>query len=64
MSWGSLEMQTQVPPLLSLPSSDMAESCSSLFVSDTPAILMAKERTWHDKNEKEGVRHKRQDAHE
>ena len=41
-SWGSLEMQTQVPPWLS---NDAAESCSSLFVSDTPAALMIKERT-------------------
>jgi hypothetical protein len=44
-SWGSLEMQTQVPPWLSLSSSGMAESCSSLFVSDTLAALMIKEGT-------------------
>jgi hypothetical protein len=44
-SWGSLEMQTQVSPWLSLSSSGMVESCSSLFVSDTPAILMVKEGT-------------------
>jgi hypothetical protein len=44
-SWGSLEMQTQVPPCLSLSSSGMAKSCSSLFISDTPAVLMVKEGT-------------------
>ena len=41
-SWGSLEMQTQVPPWSS---NGVAESCSSLFVSDMPAILMIKERS-------------------
>ena len=42
MSWGSLEMQTQVPPWLS---SGVAESYSSLFVSDLPAVFMVKEET-------------------
>ena len=41
-SWGSLEMQTQVPPWSS---NGVAESCSSLFVSDMLAILMIKERS-------------------
>ena len=41
-SWGSLEMQTQVPPWLS---NDVAKSYSSLFVSDMPAVLMIKERS-------------------
>ena len=41
-SWGSLEMQTQVPPWLS---NGVVESCSSLFVGDTPAVLMVKEGT-------------------
>ena len=42
MGWSSLEMWTQVPPWLS---SGMAESCSSLFVSDSPTVLMVKEGT-------------------
>jgi hypothetical protein len=42
MSWSSLEMQTQVPPWLS---NDVAKSCASLFISDTLAILIVKERT-------------------
>jgi hypothetical protein len=45
MSCSSLEMQTQVLPWLSLASNGMSESCSSLFVSNTPAILMVKEGT-------------------
>jgi len=44
MSWGPLEMQTQVPPWLSLSSNGVAESYS-LFVSDTPAILIVEEGT-------------------
>ena len=44
-SWGSLEMQTQAPPWLSLSSSGMVESYSSLFVIDTRAVLMIKEGT-------------------
>jgi hypothetical protein len=42
MSWGSLEMQTQVPPWFS---NDLAKSCASLFIRDTPAILIVKKRT-------------------
>jgi hypothetical protein len=42
MSWGSLEMQTQVPPWLS---NDVTKSYASLFISDTPAVLIIKERT-------------------
>jgi hypothetical protein len=42
ISWGSLEMQTQVPPWLS---NDVAKGCASLFISDTPAVLIVKERT-------------------
>ena len=45
MTWGPLEMQTQVVPWLSLSSNGMAESSSSLFVSDTPAILIVEEET-------------------
>jgi len=45
MSWGPLEMQTQVPPWLSLSSNGMAESSSSLFVSDTPTIFIVEEGT-------------------
>jgi hypothetical protein len=41
-SWCSLEMQTQVPPWLSLSSNGVVESCSSLFVSDMPPVLMVK----------------------
>jgi hypothetical protein len=37
MSWGSLEMQTQVPPWLS---NDMAKSYASLFISDMLAVLI------------------------
>jgi len=44
-SWGPLEMQTQVPPWLSLSSNGVAESSSSLFISDTPAILIVEEGT-------------------
>jgi hypothetical protein len=36
---------TQVPPWLSLSSSGMVERYSSLFVSDTPAVLMVEEGT-------------------
>jgi hypothetical protein len=36
---------TKVPPWLSFSSSGMAESYSSLFVSDTPVVLMVKEGT-------------------
>jgi hypothetical protein len=43
MSWGSLEMQTQVPPFFS---SGVAKSYASLFTSDTPAVLIVKERTF------------------
>jgi len=43
-SWGPLEMQTQVSPWLSLSSNGVAES-SSLFVNDTPSVLMIKEGT-------------------
>jgi hypothetical protein len=44
-SWVSLEMQTQVPPWLSLSSSGMAESYSSLFVIGMLVVLMAEEGT-------------------
>ena len=43
--WCSLGMRTQVPPWLSLSSNGMAKTCSSLFISDTPAVLMVKEGT-------------------
>ena len=43
-SWGSLEMQTQISPWLSLSSNGMAKSSSSLFASDTPAILIGQGR--------------------
>ena len=45
MSWGPLEMQTQVPPWLSMSSNGVAESSSSLFVSDTQGILIVEEGT-------------------